>query len=750
LERFDAVRLFVARARRARPHFELTQDNAAAVARICQRLDGIPLAIELAAARVRVLPPQQMADGLADSFQLLGGGARSALPRQRTLEASIEWSYRLLVPDEQRLLDRLSVFAGGFTLEAAEAVCSGDDMERYVVLDVLTRLVDKSLVCVEEDGPAARYRLLETVRDHARRRLIDSGAAPEVFDRHLEFFLGLAESLEPELEGWGAFDTIEVLSRDYDNVRTALDWGIQAGRGDQACRFVGRLRLFWPSRGHISDALRLADNVLALPDAGAAARLQALEARGDFLSYLGDTVAAEENSREALALAQDTGARRWVGRALNQLGWNATWTRRPSAQGLLEEAIEINREEGDLWYLSDSLTALSNLMLYLGRPTEARRFCEEAENVARSAGNRTGITRALYFLGWAGYLEGDLSQADDDLARSVDVGREFGDPFWLALALETHGAVAAVRGDEGSAERLLLEGLSIGRDVGNPFAVGLALAHLGEFELARGNVDAAADRFTEALPALTAIGLDWVAAFAQSGLGDVAEARGDLAGAAAAWEAALAIATEADNLLSVAHVELRRARAARWGGDLRRAEDFVHDALASYLERGSRTGVVDAFEGLAELAADHESWAEAARLLGASDVAREALGYARPALCVERCTRLTEVLRAQLGDEALDVALAEGGQLSIDDAVTYARKRRGSRKRPSTGWASLTPMEIEVARLVAEGLTNPQIAERLFITRGTVKVHLSHIFGKLGIAHRAELASAIARRDANS
>src|SRR5262245_42819181 len=250
LPEFEAVQLFTDRAVLSQASFAVTEANAAAVVAVCRRLDGIPLAIELAAARVKALPVEKLNERLDDMFRLLTGGSRTALPRQQTLRALIDWSYDLLSPPERALLRRLSVFAGGWTLEAAEAVCVGDGIEGWEVLDLLTSLVEKSLVLYEEGEGEGRYRLLETVRQYARDRLLEAGESEAAREQHCDWFLALAEEAEPQL--WREVAWVERLEREHDNLRTALEW-CAASSPETGLRLAGALHWFWHIRGHFTE-----------------------------------------------------------------------------------------------------------------------------------------------------------------------------------------------------------------------------------------------------------------------------------------------------------------------------------------------------------------------------------------------------------------------------------------------------------------------------------------------------------------
>lgn len=300
LTQCEAVRLFIDRAVKARPNFTVTNENAPHVSEVCHRLDGIPLAIELAAARTRVLTISQIAEGLADRFVLLTGGARTALPRQRTLEASVDWSYSVLEPNEKKLLNRLSVFAGGFTLDAAEAVCGGDGIERIQVLDLVSQLVDKSLIQMDEVHGNARYHMLETIRHFARQKLAETGEAATVRSRHLELFVSLAESAEPHLGGAGQKEWAQRLDVENDNLRAAADWGLHSDQIDSVLGMCGSLCLFWVVRGLMSEGLRLCRSALASGQGDPSSRVKALITAAGCALFLIESADAKAFGEEAL------------------------------------------------------------------------------------------------------------------------------------------------------------------------------------------------------------------------------------------------------------------------------------------------------------------------------------------------------------------------------------------------------------------------------------------------------------------
>ncbi|MHB8690034.1 MAG: ATP-binding protein [Solirubrobacteraceae bacterium] len=310
----DAVRLFIERAIKVRSNFAVTNENAPAVAQICSDVDGIPLAIELAAARVRVLSVEQIAGGLADRFHLLTGGARTAMPRQQTLRASVDWSHDLLSERERLLFRRLGVFIGGFTLDMAEQVCADEALDRYAILDLLTALVDKSLVLAEEIGPSVRYRMLETIRQYAAERLAETDECDTIRDRHRDALLALAERAAPDLETNRQLTWLPILDLEAANLGAALDWALQTD-SERALRLATAQVFYWTVRARYVQGVRALDG--ALDAAGARwpqLRGRALWARAHLLQYMANFAAVLDAAQRALELAEECADDRTIAR----------------------------------------------------------------------------------------------------------------------------------------------------------------------------------------------------------------------------------------------------------------------------------------------------------------------------------------------------------------------------------------------------------------------------------------------------
>jgi predicted ATPase/class 3 adenylate cyclase len=532
--RTEAVLLFVNRATAAEPRFGLRAENASAVAELCRRLDGIPLALELAAARVATLSVQQIAERLDDRFRLLTGGDRSALPHHQTLSSTIDWSYQLLEEPERICLQRLSVFAGGFTLEAAEAVCSGGDIDTRDVLDLLARLVLKSLVIAESGDDSARYRLLETIRQYALDRLIDSRETEAVRHRHCKFLLGLAESA-PQWSGAGEEVWTQRMEADNDNLRAALEWSEYAQTAHEAhLRLVASAWRFWEVCGYHTEGRGWLDRaVAASTEAVAPLRAKLLMGAGalagwlsDFpqalrcheqslalyrelgdeanvalsLSYLGVPAGAQGDYREATRLFEESllharaaGDKALIACQLVDLANMALVGRNVSgARAMEEEGLALAREAGSKWILAFALETLARTAALQGDYDVARRAVEEGSAVAQELADPQTRADVLFAAGNLAYLEGDLSAAGTHYDEAIALRRERGARQRLARELLSRSLVALRQGDLEAAVALPDEAIELAREVGDKGGVVLCLAGLGAAAAATGDPERAA------------------------------------------------------------------------------------------------------------------------------------------------------------------------------------------------------------------------------------------------------------------
>jgi non-specific serine/threonine protein kinase len=450
LPRYESARLFVERAVAVRPDFVLTEQNASVVAQVCYRLNGIPLAIELAAARAKVLSVEQIADRLDDCFSLLSAGGRTAMPRQHTLHATMDWSHELLSREERTLFRRLSVFAGGFSLEAAESVGIGENAERDGVLGLLSRLVDKSLVVAREDGSETRYRLLETVRQYGSERLSESDEAPEFQERHAGYYLTLAEEAEPELKGEGQLTWLERLEREHDNLRTSMRWLLERGELEAAARLGWALWLFWGIRAHFAEGRRSMEQVLtaegsvAMP---ASARAQALFVVGMMANYQGDHLSAEPPIEESLGLFRKLEDKSGIAWALSNASIAAIGLgQHQQAINLIEESVDLFFEVGEKWGASIQFCFLAVAWRDRGDHGRAKPLAERGLALSREVGERQGISSVLYTLATLAQAERDHERAKDLFEEGLKLSAELRNEADVAHFLEGLASTAEAEG----------------------------------------------------------------------------------------------------------------------------------------------------------------------------------------------------------------------------------------------------------------------------------------------------------------
>ncbi len=741
LDTAAGVALFGERARQVFPGFDPTPEAASMIEAIVERLDGIPLAIELAAARMRMMTPAQILKGLDDRFRLLTGGGHGALARQKTLEASVAWSYDLLEPAEQRLAQRLSVLHG-FTLEAAESVGCSEANEPGGVFEHLTRLVDKSLVEVDQSGPEARFRFLETVRQFLFVRLEASGETAAISARHMAHFLTLAEDLAPRLALSDGPDCLARLQAEFHNLEGALSFAHASLARNDLLRFVVALSLFYELRGHFALGWRWFERALSLDGEPSVLRARALWGAAHVCFYGGRYAISATRADESYDMAVAVDDKWAIARALNTIGVLQALSTPVLARESLLQSVEIGRTIKDDWAVADGLKMVTVAWYVLHDEEGGQRAISELEQVGDALGSRFFLAWQQAMVGYFARDRGDLDAAATALDRSLEYSRFVGDPSTGGFAEAWSAALDADRGHIDAGRQRLLRLLASAAVAGSDLAVPEALFALGQIEISVGNpaealrlVGPHVAELREAGAPSWAAQLSIVRAAALSCLGDFPEA-------GAALDEADDMGAPLKNPLIDGLIRFERARLALAQGDSGRAEDWLHEALNLQVAAGLRPGVVRTLEAIAFLVAKAGKHAEAARILSAADSARVEMGLVRGQVDSGINTTLNASLREALGPgEFEDICASAASNAGLIEISEYVSRSRGKRKRPLSGWPSLTPTEHRVVSLVVEGLTNPQIAERMFIARGTVKIHLAHIFDKLDVKSRAQLAA---------
>jgi len=684
-----AVALFVSRAQAVKPEFQVTNANARALVEICARLDGLPLAIELAAARMKLFSPQALLARLSQRLAVLTSGARDAPVRQQTLRNTIAWSYNLLDAAEQQLFRLLSIFVGGCILQAVEAVCAalGDGNAAGQVVDGVASLIDKSLLQqTEQEGAEPRLVMLETIREYGLEALAANGELEAVRQVHAAYFLTLAEQAEPELVGPQQVEWLERLEREHDNLRAALGWALDpvpdeevGQRRELALRLAGALHKFWFVHAHLTEGRSFLERAMA---AGAEAA-PALRAK-------------------ALIVAADVAA------------------------------------------VSDMLVGKSDFRI-------TRSLAEEALGLCRQVDDQEGIAFCLYLLGGAAAHEGEYVQARPQLEESVALFRAVGNKDRLGWSLLKIGNLEEMQGGYVKAYARYEEALVSFREQGNKEGIGMTLSPLAGVNHSQlGNRATARAQVAEAFPLLREIGNTWALAWALCLSAEIELLdQGNISQAGLQAEEALGLYKAlnlkggmAEALFYLAQVEARQEHYPA-------ALSLIEESLNLAREVDAKWNIPFYLEALAEVVAAQGEGIWATRLLGASEFLRESYHSPLPPAYRAGYERLVTATRTHLGEQAFAAAWAEGRAMTPEQALAArgpaAISTPPSEEPPLTPPAKslpsypndLTAREVEVLRLLAQGLTDAQIAEHLVISRRTVNTHLTSIYGKIQVSSRS-------------
>lgn len=748
----DAISLFVARARAAKVGFTLAPEHEPVVVEICRQLDGLPLAIELAAARVNLLAPPALLTRLSNRLQLLNAGQRDRPVRQQTLRDAIAWSHDLLSPAEQTLFQRLAVFAGGCPFDAIDRIASlPDDQSKDDSLDLLASLVDKSLVRqIEYPDGATRFGMLETIRDFATERLALAPEQSVVRDTHLAWLIELAEETEPCLVAEGQQARLESLEREIANIRAGLTWAVASAQPEAGLRLAASLGRFWEMRGHASEGRDWLDRFLnATNDDATELRARGLAAAGRLTEMQGEYETAAARFTAALTIWRKLGDQAREAQALSNLG--GTMTARGDYAGSAaanEQALAIYREIDDAPGMARVLLRLGGVAFRRGDDELATRFWSEGLDLQRHLGDLYEQASFLNNLGLVATRRGQLERAQMLLQENLVLVRQLGDRRGIAIGLLNLSQVAHGRGESDDSESLLREAAEIFEEVGDRQGRVTSLSNLGTLAFDRGDTGAATRLYQESLALAQQIGDRRSVALGLGNLGGIALTLGDLDSADLHSRACLALYVEIGDQLGTAQAELRLGHVLLDRGDPAAAQELLTAAFARVQPLDAAPEIAGALHLAAQIAAARNQAERAVRLFAAAAQMESVRSTVAP---WERTRReaIQQTARHTLGDPAYAAAWTAGQALERNAAIALALSAGDEPPAvktvsPATPFG-LTPRELDVLRLVVEGRPDREIAEELFLSPRTVGGHVTNILNKLGVNSRSA-ATALAVR----
>ncbi|HEY0070101.1 MAG TPA: tetratricopeptide repeat protein, partial [Chloroflexia bacterium] len=731
---YPAVQLFMERAQAVKPQFELSEENSIAVASICARLDGLPLALELAAARIKLFPAHEIASRLDRSLPLLTGGARDLPARQQTLRGAIQWSYDLLDAEEKALFARLGVFVGGCDLNGIEAVYQGAESANGSgapdIVDLLTQvesLLDKNLIqqvkrhAGQSDEP--RFTMLEMMRQYALERLAESGQEAEVREAHAYYYLDLATTAEPELKGASQATWLDRLEAEHDNLRAALTWFAERGDAQNGLQMAGMLWRFWYVRSYFTEGRRWLALFLSMPGAETrnAARAKALNGAGNLAYTQADYAGGQALHEESMSISKELGDRLSVAASLNNIG--IILRRRGEyarARLMFEEAIETNKEIRNAHWQAINLNNLGNVLFDQGDYVSARAYQEESLGIftaladewgiamstndlgrivfdqgdyatakvlyerglalQRKMGDRRGTASSLLSLGLVAHHQSDYARARELCDMALGVFRDLGDRRGISESLHNMGKTLNRLGDYATARALFEEALAIRKELADKREISESHNNLGIVFLAQGELEQAQAHFVESLALRRELGNRSLIPTSLNNLALVETSRGNHEQALAYLDEAEAIFRELGRTLGTAIVVVNRGLAHVGLGNYEQAEALYSESLRLFIELSDKLHVATALARMAGLAAHASQPERAATLAGAAEALMEAISSPMPTIERLHYEPAMQLARDALGQVAFEQAFDKGRALPLGDAIAYALQGAGVRE----------------------------------------------------------------------
>jgi predicted ATPase/DNA-binding CsgD family transcriptional regulator/uncharacterized protein HemY len=769
LTEYPAIVLFLQRVRAVQPDFQLTSDNASAIAAICARLDGLPLAIELAAARTKLFSPQALLQRLEGklgqiSLDLLSGGARNLPQRQQTIRQTIDWSYQLLEPHEQLVFARLGAFVGGCSVEAAQHVLisphdHSKDKADDTILEHLSSLVDKSLLRQSQRAEAGtRFVMLATIREYALERLMASGEVGHIQYLHAKYFLELVEQAVREFESPARTMWIERLEADYSNIRAALLWSLyaeaptgttQAEMAEIGLRLAGALVPFWIVRIYIREGCDWLQRALTLTD-GQPSTLQALAliGIGRITMLMGDTEAARAYLTQGLEAAQAADDVEQTIQAYTELGWNAYYrSEYARATEMFQSALDLARVHASKGRVATLLLNVGSAARDQGNYIRARALFEESLQIVRELDDKTTIVVLLQNLGRVAHHHSKLDRATALAQESLVLAREMNHMSGIASALLTLGWVARTTGDHDFAMNAAGESLAYFQQVGDKRGSQEAVDLMSSVAKDKGDYARARALAEQSLQQVQEAGIKWAIANAYNNLGWIAYGERQYTEAQTHFRTALALQQEMDNTVSSAALLGALGRTAYQQGLYNEAWKCLRQAITLFSALGESGALLWTIESVAVLVSRQGHPLVAAKIWGMAQHLREVASAVLPAYDHAEYYEDTEAAKRQADPDAFDAAWQQGRALTPADLDRLVAGIKSQDAPPplqparvvsvSDPLTTLTARERDVLRLVAQGLTNPQVAQQLVLSTPTVNAYLRSIYSKLGVNSRA-------------
>ena len=668
LMQFESVRLFTERALSVDESFRVNNENAQALASICCQLDGIPLAIELAAARIKIMSIEKIHERLNDRFNLLTGGVRTALPRQQTLRALTDWSYDLLSEQEKLLWKRLSVFSGGWTLEAAEEVCSDDKILKQDMIDLLNQLTEKSIIIYQ--AGKERYRILETLKQFGKEKLNETGSQEIILLRHLNYYMEFSETAEPKLNESDVQVWLNKLESEQSNFQCAIEWSIKSGNTEHGARLAGALGGFWNIRWHYSSGYRLLDSILKnCSGISRTVFIKVLNCIGLLTRNQGEYEKAEKFFKRSFKLSKENGDKQSIAVSLNGLAKIAEEKGNyDRAQKLYEESIKISRAKGDKLNTAVSLNGLGIVSRFKGNYEETFKYYEESLLIRRETGDIRGIANTLHNLGMLAEDMYDFEQSKKYYEESLKLRREICDKLGITGSLNGLAKLEMNYENFETAKKIFEESLVLKREIGDKPGIAGLLNNLGIVAFVQENYDLAQKYYEEGLAIGFEINDRYIKAASLNNLGELAFNRFNFEEAEMYFKQGLELETEMGAKPGIAHSKHNLGNVLLLKGNYESALKNYTESIILFKELKDTRSIVNTLIGLAG-AHSHDKPQLGAELLGGIDSAVKSEGLNLINEEQKFHSQITEMLNKKLSDEEFRKYFDDGKKLTFEEAI---------------------------------------------------------------------------------